>query len=113
MRDLLEANHWDQADKYLTKATSSTTPTSRRAWSRVMKFFGAESEADPDRRSWKTKIVSVTAEGDLVTVACRARVPDPEGPGKDVHDDLVRHVAHQGRKSRRALGLGDEKLAGD
>ena len=26
MKDLLEANHWEQADKYLTKSTCNTTP---------------------------------------------------------------------------------------
>jgi predicted SnoaL-like aldol condensation-catalyzing enzyme len=43
-----------------------------------MKFFGGRPAAPiPDRNSWRTKIVSVVAEGDLVVVAIVRELPDP------------------------------------
>src|SRR3954452_7640514 len=41
MRDLLEANHWDQADKYLTKAYIQHNPNVASGLEPVMKFFGS------------------------------------------------------------------------
>jgi predicted SnoaL-like aldol condensation-catalyzing enzyme len=49
-----------------------------------MKFFGGRGAPRPipDRKSWATKIVSVVAEGDLVTVAVLRTCNDPRAPGK-------------------------------
>jgi predicted SnoaL-like aldol condensation-catalyzing enzyme len=83
VRDLLEANHWDQADKYLTKEYIQHNPNVASGLEPVMKFFGNRKPTPiPDRRSWKTKVVSVTAEGDLVIVALVRDYPDPRTPGK-------------------------------
>ena len=83
VRDLLEANHWDQADKYLTKEYIQHNPNVASGLEPVMKFFGSRKPTPiPDRRSWKTKVVSVTAEGDLVIVALVRDYPDPRTPGK-------------------------------
>lgn len=83
MRDLLEANHWDQADKYLTKAYIQHNPNVASGLEPVLKFFGSRTPTPiPDRRSWKTRVVSVTAEGDLVVVAIVRDYPDPRSPGK-------------------------------
>jgi predicted SnoaL-like aldol condensation-catalyzing enzyme len=83
VRDLLEANHWDQADKYLTKEYIQHNPNVASGLEPVMKFFGSRKPTPiPDRRSWKTKVVSVTAEGDLVVVALVREYADPRTPGK-------------------------------
>jgi len=83
VRDLLEANHWDQADKYLTKTYIQHNPNVASGLEPVMKFFGGRTPTPiPDRRSWKTRVVSVTAEGDLVVVAFVREYPDPRSPGK-------------------------------
>src|SRR3954469_8650813 len=83
MRDLLEANHWDLADKYLTKEYIQHNPNVASGLAPVLKFFGSRKPTPiPDRNSWKTKVVAVTAEGDLVVVAKVAENPDPRSPGK-------------------------------
>src|SRR5258707_5966616 len=64
VRDLLEANHWELADKYLTKEYIQHNPNVASGLDPVLKFFGSRTPTPiPDRRSWKTKVVSVTAEG--------------------------------------------------
>ena len=83
MRDLLEAGHWDDAPKYLTKEYIQHNPNVASGLEPVMKFFGSRKPTPiPDRRSWKTKVVSVTAEGDLVVVALVRDYADPRTPGK-------------------------------
>jgi predicted SnoaL-like aldol condensation-catalyzing enzyme len=47
-----------------------------------MKFFGGRPERPiPDRKSWRTKVVSVVAEGNLVAVAVVRELDDPRKPG--------------------------------
>ena len=83
MRDLLEANHWDDAPKYLTKEYIQHNPNVASGLDPVMKFFGGRAaQPIPDRNSWRTKIVAVTAEGDRVVVAIVRELPDPRTPGK-------------------------------
>ena len=83
MRDLLEANHWDLADKYLTKEYIQHNPNVASGLAPVLKFFGSRKPTPiPDRKSWRTKIVSVTAEGDKVVVAIVREYPDPRAAGK-------------------------------
>lgn len=83
VRDLLEANHWDMAGQYLTREYIQHNPNVASGLEPVMKFFGSRTPTPiPDRRNWKTKVVSVTAEGDLVVVAFVREYADPRGPGK-------------------------------
>jgi len=83
MRDLLEAGHWDDAPKYLTKEYIQHNPNVASGLEPVMKFFsGRPSQPIPDRNSWRTKIVAVTAEADRVVVAIVRELPDPRTPGK-------------------------------
>src|SRR5213082_211041 len=66
VRDLLEANHWELADRYLTKEYIQHNPLVASGLDPVLKFFGSRTPAPiPDRKSWKTKVVSVMAEKDL------------------------------------------------
>jgi predicted SnoaL-like aldol condensation-catalyzing enzyme len=83
MRDLLEAGHWEDAPKYLTKEYIQHNPNVASGLDPVMRFFsGRPSQPIPDRNNWRTKIVAVTAEGDLVVVAIVRELPDPRVPGK-------------------------------
>jgi predicted SnoaL-like aldol condensation-catalyzing enzyme len=83
VRDLLEAGHWEDADKYLTEEYIQHNPLVASGLETVKKFFaGRPSSPIPDRKSWKTKVVNVTAEGDRVVVAFVREFPDPRNPGK-------------------------------
>jgi predicted SnoaL-like aldol condensation-catalyzing enzyme len=83
MRDLLEANHWSDAPKYLTNEYIQHNPNVASGLEPVMKFFGGRpSQPIPGKTSWKTKIVAVTAEADRVVVAIVRELPDPRQPGK-------------------------------
>lgn len=83
MRDLLEANHWSDAPKYLSQRYIQHNPNVASGLEPVMKFFGSRPQGPiPNKNSWKTKVVSVTAEGDLVTVAIAREYDDPRQPGK-------------------------------
>src|SRR5437773_8255290 len=83
MRDLLEAGHWSDAPKYLTKEYIQHNPNVASGLDPVLKFFaGRPQKPIPDKNNWATKVVSVTAEGDLVTVAIVREYDDPRNPGK-------------------------------
>jgi predicted SnoaL-like aldol condensation-catalyzing enzyme len=83
VRDLLEANHWADAPKYLTNEYVQHNPNVASGLAPVMKFFGSRTPTPiPDRKSWRTKVVSVTAEGDLVVVAFVREYPDPRDSSK-------------------------------
>ena len=71
MRDLLEAGHWDEAPKWLTEKYIQHNPGFASGRQTVMNAFGARGTPRPipDKNSWRTKVVSVVAEGDYVTVA--------------------------------------------
>ena len=84
MRDLLEASHWDDAPKWLTEKYLQHNPCCANGRQTVMDFFGRARRPAPipDKNSWRTKVVSVVAEGDYVTVAVAKECSDPRTPGK-------------------------------
>ena len=84
MRDLLEAGHWDEAPKWLTEKYIQHNPGFASGRQTVMNAFGARGTPRPipDKNSWRTKVVSVVAEGDYVTVAVVREMPDPREAGK-------------------------------
>jgi predicted SnoaL-like aldol condensation-catalyzing enzyme len=84
MRDLLEAGHWDEAPKWLTEKYIQHNPGFASGRQTVMNAFGARGTPRPipDKNSWRTKVVSVVAEGDYVTVAVVRELPDPREQGK-------------------------------
>jgi predicted SnoaL-like aldol condensation-catalyzing enzyme len=83
VRDLLEANHWSDAPKYLTQEYIQHNPNVASGLAPVMKFFGGRQPSPiPDRKSWRTQIAAVVAEDDLVVVAFRREMPDPRAQGK-------------------------------
>ena len=83
MRDLLEAGHWSDAPKYLSNRYIQHNPNIASGLEPVMKFFGSRPQGQiPARNAWRTKVVSVTAEGDLVVVAVVRELADPRTAGK-------------------------------
>lgn len=83
MRDLLEAGHWDQAPQWLTERYIQHNPCCANGRQTVMTFFGGRGAPRPipDRTNWATKVVSVVAEGEYVTVAVRRECADPRTLG--------------------------------
>jgi predicted SnoaL-like aldol condensation-catalyzing enzyme len=83
-RDLLEANHWELADKYLTERYIQHNPNAASGRAGVIAFFTQVMKVQPKPIGKKltSKIVSVTAEGDLVTVAWPREYKDPKDPSK-------------------------------
>ena len=83
-RDLLEANHWELADKYLTERYIQHNPNAASGRAGVITFFTKVMKVQPKPIGKKltSKIVSVTAEGDLVTVARPREYKDPKDPSK-------------------------------
>ena len=84
MRDLLEANHWELAEKYLTEEYIQHNPLAESGRQSVIDFFTkvlkVKSKPIPEKLS--TPIVSVIAEGDLVMVSTLRVMKDPKDPSK-------------------------------
>jgi predicted SnoaL-like aldol condensation-catalyzing enzyme len=81
-KDLLEANHWDEADKWLTPEYLQHNPNVKSGRDGVVKFFGSITKPTPvPEHLTKVKVAFVNAEGDYVTVATvRELQTDPKDP---------------------------------
>lgn len=84
VKDLLEAGHWEQADKYLTERYIQHNPLASSGRAGVVKFFTAilKVQAKPIPEKMQTRIAAVTAEGDRVVVAYVRELKDPKDPSK-------------------------------
>lgn len=86
MRDLLEANHWADAPKYLSDRYLQHNPNVKSGLKPVMDYFttapGRQPTPIPARDKWKTQVVAVLAQGDLVAVAIAREYDDPREKGK-------------------------------
>ena len=84
VKDLIESGHWEQADKYLTERYIQHNPLAASGRAGVVKFFTEVVKAKPTPIpvKMKSKIVSVTAEGDLVVVSYVRELKDPKDPAK-------------------------------
>ena len=71
VKDLLEAGHWELADRYLTERYIQHNPNAASGRAGVVKYFTEVRRVKPVPipEKMKTKVVSVVAEGDLVVVA--------------------------------------------
>jgi len=82
VRDLLEAGHWKDAPKYLSERYIQHNPMVASGLAPVLAFFSGRPEGPiPGPTEWKTKVVSVVAEGDLVVVATARTLRKPDGNG--------------------------------
>lgn len=82
MKDLLEANHWDLADKWITARYIQHNPNVASGLAGVVKYFTATRKPTPIPEHMKTEIVAVVAEGDYVIVVRPREYPDPRDPSK-------------------------------
>lgn len=86
VRDLLEANQWEIANKYISdKEYIQHNPNAKSGLDSVVYFFTKVLKVKPSpipERITKFKIIAVTAEDDLVTVLYVRDVPsnDPKVP---------------------------------
>jgi predicted SnoaL-like aldol condensation-catalyzing enzyme len=94
--DLLECGHWNEADKWLTERYIQHNPNFGSGRETITKAFGRGTPRPiPDPANWRTKVVAVLAEGDLVAVATRSQRPNPRNPGQTyttTHFDMWRFV---------------------
>lgn len=77
-KDLLQCNHWDEADKWLTERYIQHNPLVASGRAGVVKFFGSRPKsATCDKLN--APVVAVLADGDLVTVVTVAERKDSKG----------------------------------
>ena len=81
-RDLLEANHWDEAGKWITDRYIQHNPLVQSGLAPVVKFFTSFTKPTPIPEHMKTPVVAVVAEGDLVIVVTKRELTDPRDPSK-------------------------------
>jgi predicted SnoaL-like aldol condensation-catalyzing enzyme len=81
-RDLLEANHWDEAGKYLTDRYIQHNPNVKSGLAPVVAYFEATRKPSPIPEHMKTPVVAVLADGDLVVVVTARKFPDPRDPSQ-------------------------------
>jgi predicted SnoaL-like aldol condensation-catalyzing enzyme len=84
MKELLEANHWEMADKWLTERYIQHNPLAANGRAAVVTFFTEVLKRQPTPIPDKlgTKIVSVVADGDYVIVTTPREYKDPKDPNK-------------------------------
>jgi predicted SnoaL-like aldol condensation-catalyzing enzyme len=85
VKDLLEAGHWELADKYLTERYIQHNPLAASGREAVVNFFTKVLKVQPKPIPDKletTKVVSVVAQGDLVVVAFVRELKDPKDASK-------------------------------
>lgn len=81
-KDLLEANHWELANKWLTDKYIQHNPNAASGLKGVVYYFTQVRKAQPTpipEKFVKTKIVSVVAQGDYVIVAAPRAGKDAQG----------------------------------
>ena len=81
MKDLLQCNHWDEADKWLTARYIQHNPLVASGRDAVVKFFGKRPRA-ASCDTLTAPVVAVLADGDLVTVVLAREYKDPKDPAK-------------------------------
>ncbi|HEY3827516.1 MAG TPA: nuclear transport factor 2 family protein [Bryobacteraceae bacterium] len=96
--DLLEYGNWNEANKWITDRYIQHNPNFGSGLAPVVKAFGARGPGRPvpaSPKDWRTKVVAVVAEGDLVAVITRVELPDPRNQGQTyttTHYDMWRFV---------------------
>ncbi|HEY4340882.1 MAG TPA: nuclear transport factor 2 family protein [Steroidobacteraceae bacterium] len=84
MKELLEANHWELTDKWITERYIQHNPQAANGRAAVIKFFTEVRKVKPTPIPEKlgTPIVSVVAEGDYVIVTTPRTMKDSKDPTK-------------------------------
>ena len=84
IKELIEAGHWENADKYLTPRYLQHNPNAKSGRDGVVAFFTQvlKQQPKPVPAKMQSKVVAVTAEGDYVTVSFVREYPDPKDAAK-------------------------------
>ncbi|MBB6252967.1 nuclear transport factor 2 family protein [Nitrospirillum iridis] len=84
VKDLLEADHWDEADRWMTAEYHQHNPLVPSGRDHVVDFFSKvlKRAPKPVPQTMATPVVAVLAEGDLVTVVFPRTLKDPKDPSK-------------------------------
>ncbi len=84
VKDLLEANHWELADRWIGKDYIQHNPQVKNGLQPVVDYFTKTMglKPTPIPAKMKTELVSVVAEGDKVIVAYVVPVKDAKDPSK-------------------------------
>jgi predicted SnoaL-like aldol condensation-catalyzing enzyme len=84
MKELLEANHWEMTDKWITERYIQHNPQAANGRPAVIKFFTEVLKRKPTPIPDKlgTPIVSVVADGDYVIVTQPRTMKDSKDPTK-------------------------------
>lgn len=83
-RDLLEAGHWDQADRWITERYIQHNPNAQSGRAAAVDFFTKvlKVEKKPIGARLSHPITAVVAEGDYVVVVAPRTMKDPDDPSK-------------------------------
>lgn len=84
VKDLIEAGHWEQADRWLTPQYHQHNPNAASGRDGVVAFFTKVLKVSPKPipERMATPIAAVIAEGDLVVVVYPRPITDPKEPAK-------------------------------
>jgi predicted SnoaL-like aldol condensation-catalyzing enzyme len=84
VKDLLEANQWQNANQWLTDRYLQHNPQAASGLAGVVKFFTEvmKRQPSPVPEKMKTKVVAVVADGDYVIVVFPREYPRPDDPSK-------------------------------
>ena len=78
-REVLEAGHGELAEKYMREDYIQHNPTVATGRAAFLSFLSRRKPAEISP-TIKQKLVAITAEGDLVTLAFARELPDPKDP---------------------------------
>jgi predicted SnoaL-like aldol condensation-catalyzing enzyme len=83
-RNLLEAGHWDQADRWLTERYIQHNPNAQSGRAATVDFFTRvlKAEKKPIGERLLHPITAVIAEGDHVIVVAPRTLQDPDDPAR-------------------------------
>jgi predicted SnoaL-like aldol condensation-catalyzing enzyme len=80
LRELLQCNYWDQADKWLTERYLQHNPNVASGRDNVVAFFSS-SPRTPTCDKLAMPLVTVLTSGDIVGVVFKVEYDDPRKPG--------------------------------
>jgi predicted SnoaL-like aldol condensation-catalyzing enzyme len=80
LRELLQCNQWDEADKYLTERYLQHNPNVTSGRANVLKYFGPPPRT-PTCGKLTMPVVTVLTSGNIVGVVFRAEYDDSRKPG--------------------------------
>jgi predicted SnoaL-like aldol condensation-catalyzing enzyme len=81
LREILQCNHWDEADKYLTQRYLQHNPNVHSGLANVIKYFGPPPRT-PVCGKLSMPVVTVLTSGNIVGIVFRAEYDDPRAAGK-------------------------------